>query len=154
MSQTATPAPAVTASSARTARVLGTIAIVAGILFVLAGATTWLTVRANLAAEQITISEDAPAFAGRTVNGPIDAWIQADVINKHALEASGGKTYAQLDREDPVRVVVMNGSFLRASLFTSVLAFGVSALVMGAGVLFTVLGYGLRVLAPKSAARA
>ena len=61
------------------------------------------------------------------------------VIEKHALEASGDKTYAELDREDPVRVTVMNGSFLRASLFTSVLAFGVSAMAMGLG-LVQVLG--------------
>jgi hypothetical protein len=149
MSQSVTPAPTVTASAAKTARILGTIAIVAGLFFVVAGAATWLTVRSNLVAEQITISEDAAAFAGNIVDGPIDAWLQADIINKHALEASEGKTYAQLDREDPVRVVVMNGSFLRASLFTSVLAFGVSALVMGAGVLFALLGWGVRALAPK-----
>ena len=153
MAQLAEPgsaAPVVDRSS-KTARILGTIAIVAGIFFVIAGASTWLTVRANLVDEQITIAEDAAMFAGNTVDGPIDAWVQANVINKHALEASEGKTYAELDREDPVRVVVMNGSFLRASLFTSVVAFGVSALVMGAGVLFALLGWGLRAVAGKPA---
>jgi len=38
----------------------------------------------------------------------------------------------------------MNGSFLRASLFTSVVAYGVAALVMGLGVLFALLGFALR----------
>jgi hypothetical protein len=141
--------PVVTARGVRAARILGTITLVAGIIFVLAGASTWFTVRSYLVDEQITISEDAAAFQGQIVNGPIDAWVQANIIAKHALEASGGKTYAQLDREDPVRVTVMNGSFLRASLFTSVLAFGVSALVMGAGVLFALIGWALRALAPK-----
>ena len=38
----------------------------------------------------------------------------------------------------------MNGSFLRASLFTSVVAFGVAALVMGLGLLFILIGVALR----------
>ena len=82
---------------------------------------------------------DASFLAGDNVNGPFSAYAQAQIINEHALDASGGKTYAELDREDPVRAVVMNGSFLRASLFTSVLAFGVSAMAMGLG-LVQVLG--------------
>ncbi len=150
MSTTAS-APDVATTSAKTVRILGTITLIAGLLFVVAGGATWLTVRANLSAEAITISEDAAMFAGNPVNGPIDAWVQANVINEHALEASDGKTYAELDREDPVRATVMNGSFLRASLFTSVVAFGVAALVMGAGVLFALVGWALRVVGAKPA---
>ena len=37
----------------------------------------------------------------------------------------------------------MNASFLRASLFSSVIAFGVAALVMGLGVLFGLIGFAL-----------
>jgi hypothetical protein len=40
----------------------------------------------------------------------------------------------------------MTGSFLRASLFTSVVAFGVSALVVGLGALFILVGFALRSL--------
>ena len=99
----------------------------------LGGAGTWVLVQGSLADERITVSEDAAWNAGKEVNGPFTAYSEAMVIEKHALEASGNKTYAELDREDPVRVTVMNGSFLRASLFTSVLAFGVSAMAMGLG---------------------
>ncbi len=52
-------------------------------------------------------------------SGPLEAFVQAGVINTHALKATGGKTYAQLDKEDPLRATAMNGSFLRSSLFTS-----------------------------------
>ena len=48
------------------------------------------------------------------------------LVEHHALEASGGKTYAELDKDDPVRATMMNASFLRASLFTSVVSFGVA----------------------------
>ena len=90
-------------------------------------------------------------FGGKQVNGPLDAYYQADIINKHALEGSGGKTYAELDREDPARATVMNASFLRASLFTSVIAFGVAAFAMGLGVLFILVGFAIRSLANATA---
>lgn len=125
-----------------------------GLVFVVAGGATWFTVRANLAAENITLSADAPMFAGQLVDGPIDAWLQANVINQHALDGSGGLTYAELDRDDPARATMMNASFLRASLFTSVLAFGVSALVMGVGAVFAMIGWALRLVAGKPAAAA
>ncbi len=71
------------------------------------------------------------------------------IIEKHALESTGGLTYAELDRENPLRAVAMNGSFLRASLFTSVVAFGVSALVVGVGLMFILLGITLRSMAKR-----
>ena len=122
-----------------------------GLVSIIAGAATWTVVRSQLVAENITLGEDVAMFAGNTVNGPIDAYLQADIINKHALESSGGKTYAELDREDPARASVMNGSFLRASLFTSVIAFGVAAFAAGMGVLFILIGYALRKLVPTGA---
>lgn len=138
-------------TATRSARIASAVAIVVGLLFAVAGTATWFTVRANLAAENITLGEDAAMFAGKLVDGPIDAWLQADVINMHALEASEGKTYAELDREDPVRATVMNASFLRASLFTSVVAFGVAALTTATGLVLALLGWGLRSVARPAA---
>ena len=109
-------------------------------------------------------------LAGKDVAGPFTAYAQANAIEQHALEGAQGKTYAQLGADltalkaklkasgasdaeiasntDVValtvtRTTTMNGSFLRASLFTSVVAFGVAALVIGLGVLFILLGYAL-----------
>ena len=132
-------------------RLIGLLVAIVGALMLVAGATTWGVVQSQLAAEKITVSEDAARFAGQAVNGPLTAYAEAEVIEKHALEASKGKTYAELDREDPVRAMVMNGSFLRASLFTSVLAFGVSAMAMGLGVLQILIGLALRRVASQRA---
>ncbi|MBC7289822.1 MAG: aromatic ring-opening dioxygenase LigA [Actinotalea sp.] len=140
-----------TVVNTKAVRVIAILLIVAGGLLVVGGAATWLTVRSQLVAENITIPDDAMAFAGKTVDGPLDAYVQADIINEHALAGSGGKTYAELDREDPARQVVMNGSFLRASLFTSVIAFGVAAFAAGMGVLFALTGIALRTLVPADA---
>lgn len=113
------------------------------------------------------------AFAGKPVTGPLSAYAQADIINHHALAGTDGKTYAQLgalasaareeakaaeDTGDATlaeqktaeaeaftaqRTTVMNASFLRASLFSSVIAFGVAALVMGLGLIIGLIGWAL-----------
>lgn len=131
----------------RGVRVVGLLSIIAGIILIIAGGITWWAVADQLSAEEITVSEDASFLAGRHVNDPFSAYAQAEVINKHALETSDGMTYAQLPQDDPRREVVMNASFLRASLFTSVVSFGVAALVVGLGVLFILVGWALRRLA-------
>lgn len=106
---------------------------VVGVILIVAGGVTWFVVQDQLVAEKITVAEDADFLAGDEVDGPFSAYAQAQVINKHALEATGGKTYAELDQDDPVREVAMSASFLRASLFTSVVAFGVAAMAIGLG---------------------
>ena len=116
-------------------------------------------------------------LAGKPVAGPFTAYAQASAINAHALEGANGRTYAQLgvdaralkaklvasglSKEEvaknpdvlalaATRDSTMNGSFLRASLFTSVVAFGVAALVMGLGLLFALLGFALRKVATST----
>ncbi len=143
--ETAAETPAAdTAKASKLVQLLGVLVMVAGLVLTTSGAATWAFVQSSLAAENITVAEDAARFAGEPVDGPLTAYYQADVIEHHALQASDGKTYAELDREDPRRVVVMNGSFLRASLFTSIVSFGVAAMAMGLGVVFLLTGYALR----------
>ncbi len=130
-------------------KVIGILILIAGIVLVLGGGITWASVSSHLKAENITVSEDAARYAGKQVAGPLTAYAEAEVIQKHALEATGGKTYAELDREDPVREVAMTASFLRASLFSSVIAFGVAAMAIGLGVVNVLLGWSLTRLAKR-----
>lgn len=130
-------------------KALAIVVMVFGMVFAVAGTGTWIAVSSNLKAEKITVSADAAAFGGALVDTPWEAWAQADIINKHALKASEGKTYSELDKENPVRETMMNGSFLRASLFTSVVAFGVALLVIGLGVVFIITGEALRRVAVR-----
>jgi anaerobic selenocysteine-containing dehydrogenase len=132
-------------------RLLAILVMIGGAVLALGGGATWGVVQTSLAAEKVTVAEDAANFAGEPVDGPLTAYAQADIIKHHALEASGGKTYAELDREDPARATVMNGSFLRASLFTSVVSFGIAAMAMGLGVLFLLVGFALLKITPKTA---
>ncbi len=130
----------------KTPKVVAVLLYIAGALMIVAGAGTWYTVSDSLAAERITVTDDAPCQQGQDVNGPLEAYCMAEIINTHALEATGGKTYAELDREDPLRAVAQSASFLRASLFTSVVAFGVAAFAMGVGVLMLITGAGISAL--------
>ncbi|GAA3231367.1 hypothetical protein ACFP63_04625 [Oerskovia jenensis] len=137
----------VTVRPAKGVGVIGILTVIAGIVMIIAGGVTWGVVTSQLSAEDITVSDDADFLAGRHVNGPFTAYAQAEVINKHALEISDGQTYAELPQDDERRATVMNASFLRASLFTSVVAYGVSALVIGLGILFILIGIALRRIA-------
>ena len=145
------------ARPAKTVALIGRIVLAAGLLLSASGIGTWAMVQTHLADERITVAEDADWFAGEKVDGPFTAYSQAQIIEKHALEASKGKTYAELDREDPVRATVMNGSFLRASLFTSVVSFGVAAMAFGLGLIIALLGWALikvaKALVPRESAR-
>ncbi|GEP67642.1 hypothetical protein CSO01_03570 [Cellulomonas soli] len=155
------------------AKLFGLLTIIAGVIFVVAGGVTWGAVASNLKAEQIYVSDDADAFAGQLVDTPWEAFSQAAIINHHAMTATGDRTYAELGAEistlkdqltadgasddeiaensdvvelTGLRTTVMTASFLRASLFTSVVAFGVAFLVVGLGVVFLIVGWALRSL--------
>jgi hypothetical protein len=130
-------------------KVVSYIAIVLGAVFMVSGAVSYAMVSSTLAEERITVAEDADIAAGKLVNGPMSAYSQAAVIQKHSLGSTNGLTYAELDREDPLRAVAMNGSFLRASLFTSVVSFGLSAFVVGVGMLFVLMGSSMLGMARK-----
>ena len=141
-----TPTP--TAAPARGVRVLGLVVAIVGVLMAVAGVVTYVTVQQTLADQRITVADDADFLAGDKVDGPFSAYAQAMVIGKHAEEIGGGKTYAELERDDPARDTVMTASFLQASLFTSVVAFGVAVLVIVLGALLVLIGIALRRLSP------
>jgi hypothetical protein len=117
--------------------------MVLGVLLIIGGIGTWAMVSTTLADQRITTPEDA-CLPEREVRGPFTAYCQADIIDQHTLDTTDGLTYAELDREDPRRDMAMNSSFLQASLFTSILAFGVAAMAIGMGVLFILIGLGMR----------
>jgi hypothetical protein len=127
-------------------RVPSVLVIIAGVVFFVAGVATYALVSTTLAAQKITVSEDATYFAGQQVTQPWHAYAQATVIGEHASEMADGKTYAELPQNDPDRAAVMNASFLQASLFTSVVAFGVAAMAAVLGILLVIIGAAIRPL--------
>ena len=117
-----------------------------GLVFVGAGAYTLSRgfdakdqVKSELVAQNITTPDDA-TIPGVQVNSVATAKSMADIIEQHALDASGGLTYSEMDRDDPNRQVAFQAASLRTSLYTSVMAFEVANLVLGLGLMIAVLG--------------
>src|SRR5690606_12841636 len=159
-----------TSARPRLASSAGVIAVIAGIVFAIAGIAVWVLVSTQLSAQRITVGEDVgeavPALSwteGRTVADPFTAYAQAEIIDMHASAIAGGNTYAELGAlvseaqdagdEDLAaelqaqRNTVMNASFLRASLFTSVVSYGVAAVAIVLGIVLGLGGLGLRQVA-------
>lgn len=126
-----------------TAKWISIVIMVIGAFMVIAGAVTYGTVSSTLSDEKISVADDATCLAGQPVAGPFAAYCQAEIIAHHALTATGGKTYAELAKDDPLRQTAMTASFLRASLFTSVVAFGVAVMAIGIGIVFILIGVAL-----------
>jgi hypothetical protein len=124
--------------------------VVIGVLLVAGGIGTWVVVSSTLADQEIVVADDADCLAGDEVDGPLSAYCEAKVIEKHTLDSTGGLTYAELDREDPLRETALTSSFLQSSLFTSVVAFGVAAMAVGMGLIFILIGLGIRDVAQFS----
>jgi hypothetical protein len=122
-------------------------------------------VRDELLAQDITTPEDA-SIPNAQVDDIATARSMADIIGHHALEATDGLTYSEMGRfavesgdpagtDDPeaaltgadgrpvansARNTAFQASALRTSLYSSVMAFEVSTLVLGIGAMVIVLG--------------
>jgi hypothetical protein len=126
-------------------------------------------VRGDLAAEQIVGTDDS-TIPGQTVDTGSEAQAFALVIRKHTLEATGGQTYAQMDRfiaadgkptsdeklaainpatgkpqENGLRNMWINATALSTALNTAYFAEQVAlfATVMGVAMLLAGLGFGV-----------
>jgi hypothetical protein len=125
------------------ARPLARLVGLAGTVSVLSGVGSWLMVRSQIAEERITVAGADGPLAGRAVRDPVTAFAQAHVIKRAALSATGGRTYGELDAADPNAEMALHAALLRASLFTSILAFGLAAAQVAMGGVLLVIGRAL-----------
>lgn len=119
--------------------VLGIAFAASGVYMIVEGRDAKSEVRDAIVRENITTSSDA-SIPGVLVNNAATAKSEAAVIEKHVLEMTGGKTYAELERDDPARATVLNAVTLRTALNLAVMGFKVSDLVIGMGLFMLVIG--------------
>ena len=81
--------------------------ILLGVLLIVGSIGTWVMVSSTLSDQNITTPSDA-CMPDREVSGPFTAYCQARIIEEHAMDSTGGLTYAELDREVPLRNVAKN----------------------------------------------
>ncbi len=144
--------------SARSLRRVGGLAVATGALFAAAGAGAWFAVTKQLRDEKITVPGNAPVLAGRRVQDPATAYVQALVIKGNAERGAGGRTFSDISEalrgvdssSDEARELrnqsssLSTAAALRTSLMTSVLAYGVSAFATGLGIFLAGAGSQLR----------
>ncbi|MEO6197747.1 MAG: hypothetical protein ABIP58_06515 [Dehalococcoidia bacterium] len=118
---------------------LGIAFIASGIYMMSEGRNARDEVEQAVIAENIVTPEDA-SIPNVQVKDAETAKVQADVIEKHYLKLTGGKTYAELDREDPNRETAFRAAMLRTSLNLAVMGFNVADLVVGLGLFMVVMG--------------
>ncbi len=118
---------------------LGFVFMGGGIYMVTEGRSAKDEVSDAIISENIITSDDA-AIPNVLVHDAATARAEADVIEVHYLELTGGKTYAELDRDDPNRETAFRAVQLRTSLNLAVMGFRVSDLVIGMGVFMIVIG--------------
>lgn len=119
--------------------ILGFAMIGEGVYMVSEGREAKDDVRNAIIAENIVTPEDA-TIPNQPVHDAATARAQADIIEQHYLKLTGGKTYAELDREDPNRETAFRAATLRTSLNVAVMGFKVSDLVIGMGVFMAAIG--------------
>ena len=119
--------------------VIGLVFVGGGAYMVIEGQNAKNEVRDAIIAENIITTEDA-SIPNVQVNSAATARAQADIIEEHTLEITGGLTYAELDRDDPLRETAFTAANLRTSLNLAVMGFEVSNLVIGLGAFMIVIG--------------
>ena len=119
--------------------VLGLVFIGAGIYMLTEGIRAKDEVRDAVVSEGIITSEDS-SIPNVLVDSADTAKAESDVIEVHYLEITGGKTYAELDRDDPNRETAFRAVQLRTSLNLAIMGFKVSDLVIGMSAFMIVMG--------------
>ena len=123
---------------------LGTTVTTIGAISVMSGGAAWLSVRSQLAAEHIVIPTEAPVLPGRPVKGPVTAFAEATAIKHAALKLTDGRAYGDLAGGDPAASTARDASLLRASLYSSVLAFAMAGTQVASGATLIMVGNALR----------
>jgi len=137
---------------------VGRLSSLVGSLFTAVGIGAWVVVSKQLSDEKIVVPDNAPMFAGKTVQGPASAFVQATVIQRNAEKGAGGRTFSEvadaLDKAENGsdearelfghRASLATAASLRTSLMTSVIAFGVSLFAAGLGVFLSIVGARLK----------
>src|SRR3990167_1199632 len=74
------------------------LAVLVGVIMVIGGAWGIMFTYQNVAGEKIVTTDDA-SIPNKPVRDPMTLKAQADVIRKHVLNTTNGKTYAEMPQQ-------------------------------------------------------
>ena len=138
--------------------ILALLFAVAGAVLMVEGNNTRSELVDSLANEKITGSDPQILLSYEGARAPegvevpeanIDtgreAYYQAQVIREHTMGITDGKTYTEMDREDPARGTYISSLTLQNSLNMAFMGLEITRLIIGLGVAFLGLGAGMLV---------
>ncbi len=105
------------------------LAIFAGIVLVIGGIWGISFTYKNVVEEKIMTPADA-SIPNKVVRGPFTLKAQADIIREHVLKTTGGKTYAEMPREDTNRNLWVTATTLTTALNLGILTYVFSGLIL------------------------
>lgn len=110
------------------------LAMIAGIILIAGGAWALNFTYKNVAQEHIVTPSDA-SIPSTPVSGPLTLMAQADIIRTHALKGAGGKTYAEMSREDPARATWVTATTLITALNLGIMSYAFSTFTILIGLI-------------------
>lgn len=138
---------------------LGVVLLVSGVFMVISGMNTRSDVKDGVSNERLVVPDPQVLLTYPGARAPegvevpevlIDtadeAHAQAQVIRTHVLEQTDGKTYGEMDRDDPNRDLYLDALTLQSALHQAHISFEITRLVIGLGAIIIVLGVGTLVL--------
>lgn len=114
------------------------IAVVFGLIFIAGGVWGLCFTYKSITSENIVTPTDA-IIAEAPVRGPATLKAQADIIRQHTLTTTGGKTYAEMAREDD-RSMWITATTLNTALYQGIIAYGLSAIAVANGIFMLLMG--------------
>lgn len=134
---------------------IGAAFVVGGLAVLFLGLHAYNTVHQSLVDERLEVADPAILLTYEGARAPegvdvpkvvidteAEAEAQAKVIHTHTMAITGGKTYSEMDREDPARATYITSLTLQTSLYLAEISLELSQFVIGVGVAFTGLGAG------------
>ncbi len=110
-------------------KISSALAIIAGIFLVIGGIWGMAFTYKNIAQEKIVTPADA-SIPEKSVRGPFTLKAQADIIREHVLKTTGGKTYAEMPREDTNRNLWITATTLTTALNLGIITYVFSGLIL------------------------
>lgn len=105
------------------------LAIIVGMILVLGGLWAVMFTYQNISQEKIVTPEDA-SISNTPVRGPLTLKSQADIIREHTLKTTGGKTYAEMSRQDENRNLWVTATTLTTALNLGIITYLFSGLII------------------------
>ena len=117
-------------------RASGITVALAGIAFVTTGFWARREVRTTLARERI-VEDSSPVKSGPAARS------LSESIRRSALDAAGGRTYAETDTDEPAHELWLQATTLQTALMQAYMGSRLAELTMGLGAAFVAAGVGL-----------